>query len=663
MKFSHRRQAPNLYVAPSKSYDWVHRPLISVVLPVYNQKSYLEKSIHSLLSDSKYPLELVLVNDGSTDGSEQIAEKFSRDSRVRLISQENQGLSSALNTGFQQVSGSFLSWTSADNAYLPGTLDRLASFLLANPDVGMVYANVGLIDDNGQPNCNSSYRIQDQDSQDTSHLLLPISAESLSEHNDNFINACFMYRREVRDATGAYDPDCNGLEDYEYWLRVSLSSRIAHIDTDEILYLYRLHDNSLSARLDIDLLSQKQHRFVKRSRCAREVLDKCLRFSLSPNASDKNQAFNSVLESLQACRHQVTLKKGKKGSQNEALTLKLLGLSPDTGPSIDPLVLSQMKDVELRGLSLYSSPETARVSNTVLQAFQNSRPETALLLYNADNNHSDNRLIPGLHLLPPITLPKILKRARDSSYGAVNPNANSKASVLIFLPDAVEKPDSSVPHENLDWVLTQLCSMISELKDFTFVLCSMNPAQRALADQVNLKLENNCNLRIVDLSSSSEGTDSNSLVREEKFLSSLMYVLSSVDVLVSVSAQSLDLDSFFQLRIESAIAAAAAIPLIAITKDSTKNHGYCVGDLCAEKSVIALPEEQQLVSQFLQIPHLGFFRIEQGSDASTSYQALGDLLQEVGKGISPLSADLWLSSQEPAAAGKKIASLFFSRAI
>ena len=239
-----------------KSFPWAsprrtigaHRLLISVVLPVFNHTEYLLDSVKSVLDQEGLDLELLVVDDGSDVPASETLASVREDSRLKIIRQENAGIAAALNRGFREARGHFVTWTSADNRYLPGALQAMAEFLLANPSVGLVYANVRLIDEHSQPLLGSQYRPQDHNSPGAAELLLPYSADTLIDFGDNFINACFLYRRSLQDVVGGYRGDLPGYEDYDYWMRLSLCSRVAHLDSEEVLYEYRLHSNSLTEK-------------------------------------------------------------------------------------------------------------------------------------------------------------------------------------------------------------------------------------------------------------------------------------------------------------------------------------------------------------------------------------------------------------------------------
>lgn len=120
--------------------------LVSIILPCFNGAAFLSRALESVLNQTYPTLELVFVNDGSTDGSVGILESYmprleSRGCCVRRIDQENQGLGSAINTGLKYVTGAYLTLLDADDLYLPESVERRVRFLDQHPDYGMVRSN------------------------------------------------------------------------------------------------------------------------------------------------------------------------------------------------------------------------------------------------------------------------------------------------------------------------------------------------------------------------------------------------------------------------------------------------------------------------------------------------------------------------------------------
>ena len=104
----------------------IRPPRISVIVPFYNVEAYLEECLDSILGQDFDGFEVLLVDDGSPDGSRAIAERYAaRDPRVRIITRENGGLGAARNTGVRAARGRFLTFVDSDDALAPGALRRL----------------------------------------------------------------------------------------------------------------------------------------------------------------------------------------------------------------------------------------------------------------------------------------------------------------------------------------------------------------------------------------------------------------------------------------------------------------------------------------------------------------------------------------------------------
>jgi GT2 family glycosyltransferase len=202
--------------------------LVSIVLPVYNGSRYMRTSIESCLRQTHECFELILVDDCSNDDSLAIMNEYAtRDHRIRVLSNEsNRGLPESLNVGFANTRGTFLTWTSDDNAYDPNALKYMAAHLCTFNEVSMVYCGMRVIDSQSV-----AYKI-----------VLPKHPWYLRE--GNVVGACFMYRRDVSKAVGSYDPSFAYAEDYEYWVRIAKASIIRNLY--QPLYSYRIHSESLS---------------------------------------------------------------------------------------------------------------------------------------------------------------------------------------------------------------------------------------------------------------------------------------------------------------------------------------------------------------------------------------------------------------------------------
>ena len=235
-------------------------PKVSVLMPIYNHAKYIWNAISSVQNQTYDNWELIILDDGSTDNLHEVLSGFKDDSRIRMYCGLNQGLPNALTSLHQLATGEFITWTSADNVMLPTMLMELAQALVQDLSAASVFADVAIIDDAGQY-VTQGYRDMNKDRNNPSVMRFPHSDVYLGEEQDNFINACFMYRAEVSEAMdGQYGADLTGLEDYDFWLRLKAFGKIKHIKNVEPLYLYRVHENTLSQ----ELLTTKREEHIKR---------------------------------------------------------------------------------------------------------------------------------------------------------------------------------------------------------------------------------------------------------------------------------------------------------------------------------------------------------------------------------------------------------------
>lgn len=201
-------------------------PKISIVLPTYNGANFLRQSIESCLTQTFKDFELIIVDDGSTDWTPSIVKSYG-DGRIVYFRQEhNQGHIAALNKGFAQSCGEFLTWTSDDNFYAPQALESMLKELQDNPGIDFVYSAYQVVDESGEP----------------TRLGRVEGPQRLDE--DNCVGGCFLYRRKVYETVGDFNPEAFLAEDYEYWLRVRRQFTMKKMSP--VLYFYRMHGQSLT---------------------------------------------------------------------------------------------------------------------------------------------------------------------------------------------------------------------------------------------------------------------------------------------------------------------------------------------------------------------------------------------------------------------------------
>jgi glycosyltransferase involved in cell wall biosynthesis len=234
---------------------------VSVVLPVYNQANLIQESIDSVLNQSYKNFELIIINDGSTDGVEDVLVKYLDRPNIRIYTQINQKLPKALSNGFDFAVGEYWTWTSADNIMMPNMLELMVKKLKSDDGLCMVYADYLAIDDRGASLADTSWRAHNRPVSSSPEIRLPRDTKFLNKIKDNFVGPCFMYRGWIGKLFGDYDTML-GVEDYDYWMRINNFFRIEHIGVDDLLYKYRVHDNTLSANAEMHNIYDKANNLM-----------------------------------------------------------------------------------------------------------------------------------------------------------------------------------------------------------------------------------------------------------------------------------------------------------------------------------------------------------------------------------------------------------------
>lgn len=132
-------------------------PKVSVVIPTYNRKNFLTRSIDSVLNQSYENWELIIVDDGSTDDSYDLVERlYSADERIKLVKIQNSGAAIAMNTGAEFATGKYLFFLGSDDCYLPNHLEFRVNYHMQHPDLDIVYGGVKVVGDHWVVDKNNS---------------------------------------------------------------------------------------------------------------------------------------------------------------------------------------------------------------------------------------------------------------------------------------------------------------------------------------------------------------------------------------------------------------------------------------------------------------------------------------------------------------------------
>lgn len=240
-----------LWIPEKLEFELITNPLVSIILPTYNHGTFLKSAIESIREQDYLNLELIIINDGSTDDSDQILRNLSSDSRIIIINQENQGLPNSLNNGFKVANGDFLTWTSADNVLAPDCISKLITAANENSNIGLVYSDFQAIDEIGnQISGGNPWRIYDRDKNTKSVIRLKQPHMMYKSIPINYVGPYFLYRAQLAQILTRY-ANVPGLEDWEFWLRMQLITNFKHFATDGLRYQYRVHANSMSSHLGV----------------------------------------------------------------------------------------------------------------------------------------------------------------------------------------------------------------------------------------------------------------------------------------------------------------------------------------------------------------------------------------------------------------------------
>jgi len=197
---------------------------VSILVPSYNYGAFLGEAIDSALAQTYRPVEVIVIDDGSTDNSVEVASRYG--DKIRVLTQPNRGLVAVLNRGLEEAQGAFLTILSADDIFRSTYVERLMGALRAQP--GAAYA----------------YSAMEYFGARTGVLRAePFSPALLLAGNT--INACGLMRRDDAAAVGGFDPRLESIanEEWDFWLRMLEHDRRG-VAVDEPLLRYRQHDGT-----------------------------------------------------------------------------------------------------------------------------------------------------------------------------------------------------------------------------------------------------------------------------------------------------------------------------------------------------------------------------------------------------------------------------------
>jgi glycosyltransferase involved in cell wall biosynthesis len=219
---------------------------ISVIIPAYNREKYLEVAVRSVLEQTHSDIEVLIVNDASTDETGPIADRLAQeDNRVRIIHHEqNMYRSGALNTGIDNATGNYLSFLDSDDYYLADKLERQIAFLESHPESDGVYGDFEILLEDNTETTKVSALSSTQEIR--GRLAAKANGEEVAVMSEGFIPSCSVLIRKSVFETIRFDANLRNMEDFDMWLQI-LGMGFVLTRLPGSTYVYRRHDEQKSS--------------------------------------------------------------------------------------------------------------------------------------------------------------------------------------------------------------------------------------------------------------------------------------------------------------------------------------------------------------------------------------------------------------------------------
>ncbi len=211
--------------------------LVSIVVPAYNAEKYIAEAIESVISQTYNNWELIIINDGSTDKTEEIIRDF-EDNRITIFYQKNSGVCSARNRGIAFAKGEYITFLDADDILPQKSLELRVKFLQNNPKIDLVDGCIS---------------IKDKDMNTTIKTYIPyyngkLLPKLLKLDDRVFFNVCYFFRRQVLDNT-LFKEKMTHAEDLLFYIEISSKKEINYNFILDEIYLYRIGHTSAMTNL------------------------------------------------------------------------------------------------------------------------------------------------------------------------------------------------------------------------------------------------------------------------------------------------------------------------------------------------------------------------------------------------------------------------------
>jgi glycosyltransferase involved in cell wall biosynthesis len=202
------------------------RPLVSIIVPSYNQGKFIRATLDSILQQDYRPIEILVIDGASKDETVEVLKSYGAMPELTWVSEPDRGVVDAVNKGFAKARGKILAIQSSDDCYLPGTLRRIVQELQRNPSVGLVYGDTVKVDAEGRELLR--------------YTIGPYSLENLFLLRTWIPQPSAFFRREMLESLGGWDERIPYAPDTDLWVRMAFRTEVRKID--DYFSQRRVHD-------------------------------------------------------------------------------------------------------------------------------------------------------------------------------------------------------------------------------------------------------------------------------------------------------------------------------------------------------------------------------------------------------------------------------------
>ncbi len=229
----------------------IAKPKISVIMPVYNCDKYLEEALVSLIIQTYKDFEVIAINDGSTDNSLNILEKYAKfDSRIKIISQKNSGIVKALNNGIKASNGEYIARMDGDDISFPNRFTEQVRILDDNSDIVLVAGNFEVINEE------SEFIYKEVIVPDDDYIQRAFYLRNAVAHGS------VMFRKSVVEKIGLYSEAFGPTEDMELWMRLTRAGKFSATGTS--VYRWRVNQKGITSINNSESIKRAAQHIEKR---------------------------------------------------------------------------------------------------------------------------------------------------------------------------------------------------------------------------------------------------------------------------------------------------------------------------------------------------------------------------------------------------------------